>query len=165
MACRRALRTRPRRGPGSGKRFPTWAAPGGPLIVSRPSLSNGHARNPAEQNHRRRPRPNPSAHSFSSLPLPHRSERATELVGRRATQREERKRARGTVLSPSLACAPTVGWTRHHRVASQRRLFTPALTDEVVSAVNLGGLDPEHTPVSGGRGDLLPPRRRRFEQR
>jgi hypothetical protein len=128
-----APRTRPRRGPGPGKRFPTWAAPAGPLVVSRPSSSNGHAQNSAEQNRRRRPRPNPSAHSFSPLPLPRRSERVTELVGRRATQHEERKRARDAVLSPSLACAPTVGWTRNHRVASQRRLFAPARTDEVAS--------------------------------
>jgi hypothetical protein len=150
MACRpahawRASRTRPRRGPGPGKRFPTWAAPAGPLVVSRISSSNGHAQNPAEQNRRQRPRLNPSAHSFSPLPLPRRSERATELLGQRATQRNERKRDRGAVLSPSPACAPTVGWTRHHRVASQRHLFAPVRTDEVASAVNLGGLIPEHT--------------------
>jgi hypothetical protein len=135
-------RTRPNHGPRPGKRFPTWATPAGPLVVSRPSSSNGHARNPVEQNRRRRSRSNPSAHSFSL--------------------REERKRARGAVLSPSPTCAPTIGWMRHHRVASQWHHFAPACTDEVASAVNLGGLVPKHTPASGGRGVLLPPRRRRF---
>jgi hypothetical protein len=48
-------RTRPNRGPRPGKRFPTWATPAGPLVVSRPSSSNGHARNPVEQNRHRRP--------------------------------------------------------------------------------------------------------------
>jgi hypothetical protein len=68
--AQRTPRTRPRRGPGPGKRFPTWAVPFGPLVVSRPSASNGHAWNPVEQKCRRRPGPNPSIHSFSPLPLP-----------------------------------------------------------------------------------------------
>jgi hypothetical protein len=114
----------------------------GPVIVSRPSASDGRALISAEQNPLRRSCANPSVHSFSPLPLPCRSERATELVVRRATQREERKRARGAVLSPSLVCAPTVGWTCHHQVASQRRLFTSARTDEVASV----GSDEVSTP-------------------
>jgi hypothetical protein len=60
-----------------------------------------------EQNRRRRPRPNPSAHSFSLLPLPCRSERATELIGRRATQREEE-------MSPRRRLEPLAG-VRAHR--------------------------------------------------
>jgi hypothetical protein len=59
---------RPRHGPGSGFCFPTWAAPAGPHVVSRPSSSNDHAWNPVEQNRRQHPRPNPSAH-FSSPSL------------------------------------------------------------------------------------------------
>jgi hypothetical protein len=43
-------------------------------------------------------------------------------------------------LSPSSAYVPLVGWTRHHRVTSQRHLFAPPRTDEVASAVNLGGV-------------------------
>jgi hypothetical protein len=117
----------------AGKAFSHLGRADGPLVVSHLSSSNGHTRNLAEQNRHRHSRSNPSTHSFSPLPLPRHSERATELVGRRATQREERKRARGAVLSPSPTCAPTVGWTRHHQVASQRRLFAPARTDEVAS--------------------------------
>jgi hypothetical protein len=62
-------------------------------------------------------------------------------------------------------CEPTVGWMRHRRVASRRRLFVLVCTDEVVSAVNLGGLIPEYTPLSGAQGALLPPWHHRFEQR
>jgi hypothetical protein len=103
-------------GLGRESRFPPGSRLG-PVIVSRPSASDGRALISAEQNPLWRSCANPSVHSFSSLPLPCRSERATELVVRRATQREERKRARGAVLSPSLVCAPTVGWTCHRRVA------------------------------------------------
>jgi hypothetical protein len=87
--------------------------------------------------------------------VPH---RATRFVSQRETIARRRNGARGAVRSPSLACAPTVGWTRHRRVASRRCLFAPARTDEVASAVILGGLVPEHTSVSCGRGVLLPPR-------
>jgi hypothetical protein len=119
--AQRAPHARPRRGPGPGKPFPTWAVTRSgnrepSICIQRPCVESGRTRTC------RRPRANPSAHSFSPLPLPRRSERATELVGRQATQRKERKRARGAALSPSPACVPTVGWTRHHRVASQRRL-------------------------------------------
>jgi hypothetical protein len=138
----------------------------GPVILSRPSASDGRALIPAEQNPLWRSRANPSVHSFSPLPLPRHSERATELVGRRATQREERKCARGAVLSPSLVCAPTIGWTRHHRVASQRRLFASARTDEVASVgsdevsspcahpqvVRRRDLESDHAPTSSGSG-------------
>jgi hypothetical protein len=90
----------------------------GPVIVSHPSESNGCARFPVEQNRADSPHANPSPHSVSLLPLTRRSEQSSEFIGRRATQRERRERARGAVLSPSLVCAPTIGWTRHRRVAS-----------------------------------------------
>jgi hypothetical protein len=78
----------------------------GPVSVSRSSQSNGCARFPAEQNHARRPRANPSLIPFSSAPshAPQRS-RATPS----ADERERRERARGAALSPSLVWALTVG--------------------------------------------------------
>jgi hypothetical protein len=99
----------------------------------------------------------------SSLSLPPRHTERLDLLA--SDYREEKKRSPQRRWDPSLACTPTVGWTRHHRVASRRRLFALARTDEVASAINLGGLVPEHTSASGGRGVLLLPRRRRFEQR
>jgi hypothetical protein len=87
----------------------------GPMIVSRPSQSDGCARFPAEQNRLRRPRANPSLISLlRSLSRAAASDRATPSID----EHERRERARGTALSPSPVCAPTVGWTRHRRVAS-----------------------------------------------
>jgi hypothetical protein len=115
--AKRASRARPHRGPGPRKPFSTWAATRSDnrepsICIQRPRMESSRTKS------HRRPRANPSPHSFSLLPLPRRNERATELIGRRATQREERKRARGAVLSPSPACVSTIGWTRHHQVAS-----------------------------------------------
>jgi hypothetical protein len=104
-------------GLGRERRFPTWAATRSgncePSIrIQRPHEESGRTK-PC-----RCPHANRSAHSFSPLPLPRRSEKPTEFIGRRATQCEERERVRGAVLSPSPVCAPTVGCMRHHRVAS-----------------------------------------------
>jgi hypothetical protein len=155
-ACAQHTRpTRPR---------PAWAGKmvraefSSPHIVSRPSSSNGHQR--------------PLSFSLA-LFNPRRNERATKAASRRVTQREERKRARDAVLSPSPACTPTVGWTRRHRAASQQHLSARALTDEMASAgsivvsmscvhpqaVHRWDLEPNHAPASGGSGSTRSMRR------
>jgi hypothetical protein len=102
----RTPRTRPRRGPGPGKRFPTCAAPAGPLVVSHPSSSNGHAWIPAEQNCHRRPHPNPSAHLASPLPL---------LRHSRA-RRQTSDPARGEETGPRRRLEPLAGVHAHRWV-------------------------------------------------
>jgi hypothetical protein len=98
----------------------------GPVIVSHPSESNGCARFSAEQNHADALAQTLALIQFSPLPLPCHSEQSSDFVGRRATQRERRERARGAALSPSPVCAPIVGWTRHRRVASVASLHVRA---------------------------------------
>jgi hypothetical protein len=90
----------------------------GPVIMSHPSESNGCAKFPAEQNRANALTQTLALIRFSPLPLLRHSEQSSDFVGRRATQHEWRERARGAALSPSPVCAPTVGWTRHRRVAS-----------------------------------------------
>jgi hypothetical protein len=79
----------------------------GPVIMSRPSQSDGCMRFPAEQNRARRPCANPSLIPFllRSLSPTAVSSRATPS----ADERERRERARGAALSPSSVCALTVG--------------------------------------------------------
>jgi hypothetical protein len=91
----------------------------GPVIMSRSSQSNGCAKFPAEQNSARCPRATLALILIFSAPThaPQRS-RATPS----ADERERRERARGAALSPSPVCAPTIGWTRHRRVASMASL-------------------------------------------
>jgi hypothetical protein len=115
----------PQPGPGPGKSFPTWVATRSgdrepSICIQRPREESGRTKP------RRRPRANPSVHSVSPLPLPRHSEQPTEFVGRRATQRKRRERAQGAVLRPSPVCVPTVGWTRHRRVASVASLRVSA---------------------------------------
>jgi hypothetical protein len=88
----------------------------GPVIVSHPSPSNSCVRFSAEQNRARRPRANPSPHSV--FLRSHSRAAASSRATPSADERERRERARGAALSPSPVCAPTVGWTRHRRVAS-----------------------------------------------
>jgi hypothetical protein len=78
--ARHVLRFRPQPGPGPGKSFPTWAATRSgdhepSICIQRPREESGQTKP------RRRPRANPSVHSVSPLPLPHRSEQPTEFIG------------------------------------------------------------------------------------
>jgi hypothetical protein len=113
MAFSRAIaRTarRPRRGPGLGFCFPTWAVPAGPHVASHPSSSNGHALNPAEQNRRRRPRT-----LVSSFVLP----RSLHLTPQRASDRGCRPMsdpARGEETSLRRHLEPLTGVCAHHWV-------------------------------------------------
>jgi hypothetical protein len=106
--------------------------------------------------------PYPPFSPSPSQPLCH-TEQPDLLAGERPSRGGENG-AHDAIRSPSLVCAPTVGWMHHRRVASQRRLSLPTRTDEVVSVVCLEfssssvclqaaagqGLVPEHTPVGGG---------------
>jgi hypothetical protein len=135
--------------------------------VSHPSSSNGHARNPAEQNWRRHPRPNPSAHfpcpSLSSTHIA-----MSEQPRLPADKRPSARRGNGPVATssaPHRRERPPLGGCaiveRPHDGISPR-----ALTDEMVSAgsvvvstscthpqaVHRRDLDPDHAPASGGSG-------------
>jgi hypothetical protein len=72
----------------------------GPVIVSRPSQSDGCVRFPAEQNRLRRPHANPSLISLL---------RSLSRVAASDSERRRRERARGAALSPSPVCTLTVG--------------------------------------------------------
>jgi hypothetical protein len=87
---------------------PTWAAPAGPHIVSCPSSSNGHARNPVEQNQRRRPRLNPSVH-FPSPSLSSTHAATSERPRLSADKRPSARRGNRHVAS---------SWAPHRRARS-----------------------------------------------
>jgi hypothetical protein len=115
---------RPRHGPGPGFCFPTWVALAGPHVISRPSSSNGHTRNPAEQNQRRRSRLNPSAHfpspSLSSIHAAT-SERPRLLADERPVRGEE--------MGPCRHLEPLAGVRAHRWVdaPSSSSLMTTSL--------------------------------------
>jgi hypothetical protein len=89
---------------------PTWAAPAGPHVVSRPSSFNGHARNPAEQNRCRRPCPNPSA----QFPSPSLSSTHAAMIERPRLPADERPSARrGEETGPWRRLEPLVGVCAH----------------------------------------------------
>jgi hypothetical protein len=98
---------------GQKKSSPTWATPAGPHVVSHPSSSNGHARNPAEQNWHRRPRPNPS--TFSPLSFSLRRARVSKpSPPRRSTDELLNVRRENGSVAPSgaprrRACPPLGG--------------------------------------------------------
>jgi hypothetical protein len=109
---------RPRRGPGPGFCFPTWATPAGPHVVSHPSSSNGHTLNPAEQNRRQRPRT-----LASSFVLPC----SLHLASQRASDR---------------GCLPMSDPARGEKTGSRRRLepLIGACAHRWVDAPSLSGL-------------------------
>jgi hypothetical protein len=153
---------------------PTWAAPAGPHIVSCPSSSNGHARNPAEQNQRRRPRLNPSVH-FPSPSLSSTHAATSERPRLPADEWPSARRGNGPVTpswAPRRRARPPLGGRavieRPHSSISPR-----ALTDEMASAgsivvsmscvhpqaVHRWDLEPDHAPASGGSGSTRSMRR------
>jgi hypothetical protein len=156
--AQRASRTRPRRGPGPGKCFPTWAAPAGPHVASRPSSSNGHALNPTEQNRRRRPRT-----LATSFILP----RSLHLAPQRASDRGCRPTSdptRGEETGPRRHLEPVASPQRH--LSAHALIEMASAGSFVVStpcahpqAVHRQDLEPDHASASGGSGSTRAARR------
>jgi hypothetical protein len=98
-------RSRPQPGPGSGKLLPAWAE--SRSGDCEPSISIQRLREVfGRTKPRSTPSRNPSPHSDFLRPT-HASQRSRATPS--ADEREQRERARGAALSPSLVCALTVG--------------------------------------------------------